>query len=113
MKRVFIYSNRTLFSSGIKNLLDAEPELAVIGWETDQEKAVERIQEMQPDAILVVTDQRLVRLSPAGRTTFLEEIGGKGKIVELSLEDGNAYVYSGEEFRIEEVGDLVRRIVGP
>jgi DNA-binding NarL/FixJ family response regulator len=111
MKRVFIYSSRSLFSSGIKNLLDAEPELAVVGWETEGDEAVSRIQEMKPDVILVVTKGSPDCPMSDGQR-FLRT-GVKAKIVELNLEDSNVCVYSGEQFTIQEVADLARAIKAP
>ncbi|QPC80943.1 hypothetical protein G4Y79_14640 [Phototrophicus methaneseepsis] len=108
MKRVLIYSTRSLFSSGIKTLLDAEPELTVIAWETDAEEVIKRIHEMQPDVILVMVkgpsdaimsdEQRFVRA------------GGKTKVIELNLEDSNVCIYSSEQIAIKEIQDLVRVI---
>lgn len=111
MKRVFIYSSRSLFSQGIKNLLDGEPELDVIGWETDYEEAISRVQTLHPDAILIVTKGASTCLQPEGQR-FLQ-VGGKARIVELSLEDSRMQVYSGEQLTITEVKDLVRVIEDP
>lgn len=108
MKRVFIFSGRTLFSSGIKNLLDAEPELTVIGWETELEEAVKQIQNMQPDSILIITKCLSDCFMADGQ--HLMKAARKAKIVELNLENNNVCVYSGEQFTIKEVGDLVRVI---
>src|SRR5690606_9507140 len=95
-----------MFSSGIKKLIDAEPELAVIGWETDLEEAIRQVQAMQPDVILVVADHRLGGKESARWTTFPEQVGGKAKLINLNLEDGNTYFYAGKHFTINEVGDL-------
>ncbi|MBZ0310300.1 MAG: hypothetical protein K8I82_29840 [Anaerolineae bacterium] len=108
MKRVFIYSDGSLFSSGIKNLLDAQAELRVIGWETDLEAAIRQIQETHPDAILVITKGSSDCFMSEGQC-FLRA-GGKAKIVELNLENSNVCIYSGEQLTIKEIGDLVKVI---
>ena len=111
MKRVLLFSSHTLFSEGIKNLLDSEADCEVIGWETNIDDAVKRIQELQPDAILVINlgsssafmsdGQRLMR---AGKTA---------KIIELNLGNPDACAYYGEWRMIREVEDLVRAIQEP
>ena len=110
MKRIFIYSARSLFSQGIKTLLDAQPELEVIGWETTLEEASQRVQQLQPDAILLV---KKGSLSPGlSEGEHLLRASGRATIVELNLEDNNVCVYSGEQLAIHEIGDLVRVIEG-
>jgi hypothetical protein len=111
MNRVFIYSSHSLFSQGIKNLLDAQPELDVIGWETNVDKAVKCIQEIQPDAILVVTKGTSLDLQ-AEEQRFLRA-GRKIKILELNLEDNNMCVYCGNQLTIREISDLVKVIEEP
>lgn len=111
MSRVFIYSTRSLFSQGIKTLLDAEPELDVIGWETDAEEAAGRIEQMKPDAILVITRDSSSGLS-SDEQLFLRA-GGKVKIIELNVENSNVRVYCGEQLTITEVGELVNAIEEP
>ncbi len=111
MTRVFIFSNHSLFSQGIKTLLDAEASMEVVGWETDPVKAVACIQIMQPDAILVISKGRSNCLTPDGRL-FLRA-GGKAKIIELQLDDNNVSVYCGEQVVIQEVSDLIRMIEDP
>jgi DNA-binding NarL/FixJ family response regulator len=108
MKRIFIYSSRSLFSQGIKNLLDAEPGLEIVGWETDPEKALRCIGEVKPDVVLLVTRSTSTRLWLDGQR-FLRA-GVKAKIVEVSLDDSNVCVYRGEQQTVTQVGDLVRII---
>lgn len=101
-----------MFSSGIKKLIDAEPELSVIGWETDLEEAIKQVQALQPDVILVIADHRLDG-EPAQWTTFSEQVDGKAKLINLNLEDGNTYFYAGKRFTINEVSDLVSAMIQP
>lgn len=111
MKRVLLYSPRSLFAQGIQNLLDAAPECQVIGWESDLEKAVERIQELQPDTILVVNRSASDSLVSIGQR-FLK-VGGNTKIIELNLEDSKGCVYIGEWFVIQNFDDLVKMVEEP
>ncbi len=108
MKRIFIYSNRSLFGQGIKNLLDAEPKLDVVGWETELEEAVRCVQNLQPDVVLILTQCSSPHVLSDGQR-FLRA-GVETKIVELSLEDSNAYVYRSEQQPVHEVSELIRII---
>lgn len=108
MKRIFIYSSRSLFGQGIKSLLDAEPKLDVVGWETELDEAIRHIQDSQPDVVLLLTQSSSdCNLSDGQR--FLRA-GIKAKIVELNLEDSNVCVYRGEQQTVKEVDELVRII---
>lgn len=111
LKRILIFSARSLFGQGIKNLLDAEPECEVIGWETDAEEAVKHIQELQPDVVLVVNKCPSDSLISDGQR-FLRA-GGEAKIIELNLEDRNGCAYVSKCFAIQEVGDLLKAIEEP
>ncbi len=111
MKRVFIYSSRSLFSQGIKSLLDGQTQLDVVGWETDPDEAIRQIQAVQPDTILIVTRGASTCLLPEAQR--LLSAGGRTLIVEVSLEDNRVCLFYGEQFTILGVGDLVKAIVEP
>jgi len=111
MKRVFICSGRSLFSSGIKTLLEAEPDLRVIGWESDVDAACQSIQALQPDVILIVAED--ASSSPLSGRQCLLKAEGKTRIIELNVQDRRVYLYTGEQITIQEVEDLVRAIEEP
>ena len=111
MKRVLLYSSRSLFAHGVKTLLDSEPDCEVIGWESDVEAAVKRVQELQPDVILVVN--KGASDSPLSDGQRFLRAGKTAKIIELNSEDLNGCVYVGESLLIQEIGDLVKAIRNP
>lgn len=53
MKRVLILSGDSLFGLGIRGLLSQEAELTVVGYETDLDRAIERLDELEPDVVLL------------------------------------------------------------
>ncbi len=63
MKRIFICSPRSMFSQGLEKLLDEEPGIEVVGWESRPEEAIRCIKEVQPDVVLFVTS---VQARPTG-----------------------------------------------
>jgi DNA-binding NarL/FixJ family response regulator len=56
MLRIFIVSSYLMFSLGLENLLRQDKEIKILGQETDREKAILKIQELQPDVVIVYTD---------------------------------------------------------
>lgn len=108
MARVFICSSRSLFSEGVKALLDAEPELEVVGWEVDIEVAIHQILDLQPDAVLLITNSSLSQPMNSGQQ-FLRA-GVTAKIVELDLDDSSVCIYQGAQQPIKATGDLVHAI---
>jgi len=108
-KTIFICSNRSLFSEGIKTLLDEQPDLVVTGWECDPDRALRRIREIQPDVVLLVNSGNK-RSCIDGKG--LLQAGVKAVIVELNLNDSRVVVYRGELQTVEGVGDLVRVVEG-
>ncbi len=105
---MFVFAKSSLFSQGIKNLLDAEPGLDVVGWEADPTTAIKKIGETKPDAILYIAENSCAR--PSFSAEHLLKLGVKAKIVELSLDDASVYVYQGEQLTVTEIGDLVSAI---
>ncbi|HOA25812.1 MAG: hypothetical protein WBH90_02935 [Aggregatilineales bacterium] len=108
MKRVFICSGRSLFSEGLKNLLADQPDLTVVGWQSDAGEALRSIQVLQPDTLLLVHDGS--SSEPLTSASYYVRAGVKAKIVELSLKTNCVYVYQGEERTIKEVSDLVQAL---
>jgi len=109
MRRVFIYSSRSIFSQGIKQLLDEQPDLDIVGWETDPKTAIRRIEELAPDTILMVRKNECSELLP-GVWCLLRAVAGKARIVELNAENNTVHVFWGEQCAISELGELVSLI---
>ena len=102
MKRVFILSSHSLFSQGVENLLRRETGLEIVGRETDEEKAIERIKELRPDVVILDSDD------PAVIRILREQLGSK--VIGLNLQDNTICIYRGEQRVVKEVKDLVEAI---
>lgn len=108
MKRVLVVSSFSLFNHGVESLLRNEAGLEIVGREKDVDKALERINQLRPDVVIIDTGNLLS--DPASAVMrFLRE-GGEAKVITFSLEDNTMRIYCGERRVITEVGDLVRAI---
>ena len=108
MNRVFVFAKWTLFSQGIKHIFDTDSQITIVGWESDIEKAMQGIQETQPDVVLNITQDK-----SASHTLTCENLtksGVKTKLIEISLQDANIYIYQGEQRTITEIKDLIGMI---
>jgi len=108
MKRIFMFSTHPLFGQGVESLLREETGLEVVGRETDVDKAVERIKELQPDVVIV--DSGDPGCDPTLAVTCMLREGVGTKIIGLNLQDNTMCIYRGEQRVVKEVKDLVEAI---
>jgi chemotaxis response regulator CheB len=111
MKRVFILSSHPLFGQGVESLLRREARLEIIGQETDVDKAVERIKELQPN--VVILDCAEPTCDPTPVMMHLLKEGLDTKVIGLNLQDNTLYIYRGEQRRVKDVQDLIEAIEPP
>jgi len=111
MKRVFIFSNPSLFGQGIEGLLCQESGLDILGWETDLEKAVRRIKEIRPGVVILAGEEgtsdsatAVMRILKEGRGTL---------VVEVDLETHILHIYGEGRRLVREVKDLMDVIQYP
>jgi len=110
MRRVFILSNHPLFGQGVESLLRQEARLEIVGQETDVDKAVERIKELQPN--VVILDCAEPACDPTLAVMRILREGLETKVIGLNLQDNTMYIYHGEQRVVKEVKDLMEAI-GP
>ncbi len=108
MKRVFILSRHSLLSEGLKALLAREPELEIVGHETDLERAVACIAALEPDVVIVDATECTGDGSRA--TIRILEAGLRPCVITLNLRDNTLSIYHGEHRTVREVEDFVKAI---
>ena len=106
MIRVLLADDQALVRAGFRALLDAQPDIEVVGEVEDGEGALRRAVELAPDVVLM--DIRMPGMDglEATRRILQEERLDKTRIVILTTFDEDDYVY--EALRIGASGFLVK-----
>ena len=88
--RVVIADDHALLRQGIRNVLELEPELTVLGEAADGEEAVRQVEELNPDVLLL--DVNMPEGNGLEVTRRLKEAGSPVKIVVFTIHDDQNYV---------------------
>jgi DNA-binding NarL/FixJ family response regulator len=106
--RVVIADDQALVRAGFKMILEAEPEIEVIGEAEDGVEAVEMIQRLKPDVALM--DIRMPRKNGLEATRDIVNGGGDTptRVLMLTTFDLNEYVY--EALRAGASGFLLKDV---
>jgi DNA-binding NarL/FixJ family response regulator len=106
--RVLIADDQALVRAGFKMILEAEPEIEVIGEAEDGVEAVEMIQRLKPDVALM--DIRMPRKNGLEATREIVNGGGdtQTRVLMLTTFDLNEYVY--EALRAGASGFLLKDV---
>lgn len=108
MTRILMASHFPLFRQGIQALLCQETGLEVVGWESDVNRTIARIHDLQPD-VVVLDSAEPSGVPPALVLSILSERSFI-KIIELNLRDNTFCVLSQEQRRVGNLDDLIAAI---
>jgi DNA-binding NarL/FixJ family response regulator len=95
-----------MFSEGLEACLVDTPGLEVIGHAGDPDTALQRIQALQPDLVLLITPNAGARCAwMTGADIWCANRAAC--CIELSLQDNCVRIYRGEQTRVNNLDDLV------
>jgi len=89
--RIVIADDQALVRSGFRLIVDARPDLEVVGEAEDGEQAVALVEELEPDVILL--DIRMPNLDGIEATKQIVASGSGTRILVLTTFDLDEYVY--------------------
>ncbi|HEY7280876.1 MAG TPA: response regulator transcription factor [Actinomycetota bacterium] len=117
--RVLIVDDHALFRRGLQMVLDAEPDIEVVGEAGDGHQALERAQELMPDVVLM--DVRMPRRSGIEATREIRDALPHVRIIMLTVSDEEADLYEAikagaagyllKEVSTDEVPEAIRSVV--
>lgn len=107
MTTIFIISSHPLFSYGLENLIRQETGASVIGRETDVDRAIEVIAELQPDVVILDNDDTL---EPSPDLLHLLKATSGGKVISLNLQNNSLHIYRTIEQIVKDTEDLMKAI---
>ena len=103
---VLIADDQALMRAGFRMILEAEPDLEVVGEATTGDEAVAEADRLRPDVVLM--DVRMPEMDGIEATRRLLERNDDTKVVMLTTFDMDEYVY--EAFRAGASGFLVKDV---
>ncbi len=104
--RVLVVDDQALVRAGFRMILEAEPDLTVVGEAADGLEAVAAVQLHRPDVVLM--DVRMPNLDGIGATRRILEGGDTPRVLMLTTFDMDEYVY--EALRAGASGFLLKDV---
>src|SRR6195256_6774703 len=89
--RVLIADDQALVRAGFRMILDAQPDLEVVGEVGDGSAAIDAVRTLRPDVVLM--DIRMPGVDGIEATRRLSEAGASARIVILTTYDLDEYVF--------------------
>jgi two-component system NarL family response regulator len=108
MIHILMISSFPIFSQGIEALLGAETGLEIVGRETDLERAMERINELAPD--VVILDSAVPEWNDMAVVLRILNARWGTRVIALNLQDNSINVYREERRVAKGITDLVEAI---
>src|SRR5438132_5854183 len=104
--RVLLCDDQALVRSGFRMILDARPDLEVVGEAEDGLEAVEQTRTLTPDVVLM--DVRMPNLDGIEATRRIVSSGSRARVLILTTFDPDEYVY--EAIRVGASGFLLKDV---
>lgn len=88
--RVLLVDDHTILREGVRALLAGEPEIVVVGEAADGQEAVEKVDKLLPDIVLM--DMVMPRMNGLEATSRIKQKHDDVKVLILSMYDDDEYV---------------------
>ncbi len=88
--RVFIADDHAVLRAGLKMLIDAQPDMQVVGEAEDGEEAIERVVSLKPDIALL--DINMPKLDGLEALRRLKAASSQSRVLMLSMYDDEGYL---------------------
>ncbi|MDP9417222.1 MAG: response regulator transcription factor [Actinomycetota bacterium] len=118
--RVVVVDDHALFRRGLEMVLAQEEDIDVVGEAGDGAEAVELVQELTPDVVLM--DVRMPKRGGIDACMAIKDVVPSAKIVMLTISDEEADLYDAikagasgyllKEISIDEVAGAIRAVAG-
>jgi len=90
--RVLVADDHTIVRQGLRAVLEAEPDIEVVGEAADGYEAVKKASALSPD--VVVMDVSMPRMNGLEATAHIVKSGTRTRVVALTIHSSEEYVYS-------------------
>src|SRR5436190_181484 len=104
--RVLVADDQALVRSGFRMILEARDDLEVVGEAEDGARAVELVEQLDPDVVLM--DIRMPNVDGVEATRRLAERGARARVLVLTTFDLDEYV--GETTVKSHVSSILRKL---
>jgi two-component system response regulator NreC len=88
--KVFLVDDHMVVREGLKTLITAQPDMAVLGEASNGESALQQIQDCRPDVVIV--DISMPELNGIQTTERLKQLCPEVKVLVLSVHDDTSYL---------------------
>jgi DNA-binding NarL/FixJ family response regulator len=89
---IVLVDDQELLRMGFRMVLDAQPDLELVGEAGDGEEALDVVERLQPDVVLM--DVRMPGMDGVETTRRLVERGGRSRVIILTTFDLDEYAYA-------------------
>lgn len=89
--RIFLVDDHSLMRQGLKQILELEKDLEVIGQAGDGEEAISKVQDLKPDIVLL--DINMPKLNGIQTLRRLKDIDNTTKVIMLTFYEDKEYLF--------------------
>lgn len=90
MIRVLLVDDQTIIRQGLRSLLESKPDLVVVGEAENGQKALQQVEALQPDVVLM--DIRMPGMDGVAATQSITQMFANTKVLVLTTFDDDEYV---------------------